>query len=39
MSPLELGDAEVLYRVREPLMALISSHMGGYAARPGIIEF
>jgi hypothetical protein len=35
----EMADAEILYRLREPLMSQISSQMACYTARLGIITF
>jgi hypothetical protein len=39
LSLTEMAGAEILYRVREPLISQISSQMAGYTARPGIITF
>jgi hypothetical protein len=39
MSLSELLEAKVMYRLREPLMSQISSQMGSYTSRPGIINF
>jgi hypothetical protein len=39
LSPGEMAGAEVLYRIREPLISLLTSEMSSYSARPGIITF
>jgi hypothetical protein len=39
LSAAEMAQAEVLYRIREPLMSQVSTQMGGYISRPGIINF
>lgn len=39
LSAAEMARADVLYRIREPLMSQVSTQMGGYISRPGIINF
>ncbi|MEE7505130.1 hypothetical protein MMR14E_18815 [Methylobacterium mesophilicum] len=35
----EMTDAAVLFRMREPLINMLSASWSGYSARPGIIQF
>lgn len=35
----EMKDAKVLFRLREPLINMLSASLSGYSARPGIIQF